>query len=83
MDEVINKTDELIDKLMDSDFVKEMKHNKEVILKNNLINNSDVRELYKNEYIHSYIENQNVLDYHLYYLNKELSNLINKGCSDI
>ena len=49
---------------------------KETIKQNNLINNKDIKELYKNEIIHKYVENQNILDLHIYYLNKEIKKLM-------
>ena len=41
----------------------------------------DVKKLYENEIIHKYVESMNTLDYHIYYLNKEMDKLIsNKKC---
>ena len=36
-----------------------------------------IKKLYENEVIHRYIENENILDFHIYYLNKEINKLIN------
>lgn len=77
MIDVIKKTDELIDELNDSDFVINMKELKEKIVNNNLINTSDKKELFKNDIIHKYIENQNILDLHIYYLNSKIKEITN------
>ena len=48
---------------------------------NHLINTKDVKKLYENKIIHKYVESMNTLDYHIYYLNKEMDKLIsNKKC---
>ena len=48
---------------------------------NHLINTKYVKKLYENKIIHKYVESMNTLDYHIYYLNKEMDKLIsNKKC---
>lgn len=76
MIDVIEQTDKLIDEFNNTDFVKNMHVLKEKIKEDNLINSSDVRSLYQNDTIHEYVENQNILDMHIYYLNKEINKLI-------
>lgn len=74
MNEILIKTDELIDKLKDTEFVKEMISSKEIIIKKNIKDKN-------NKYIKNYIRNQNIFDYHIYYLNKEIEKLLNnKTC---
>lgn len=83
MIEVIEEVDKLIDTFKSTDFVKNMYELKNEINKNNLINSTDVRELYNNPIIHKYVENQNILDMHIYYLNKEINKLIDdKVCNN-
>ncbi len=83
MIEVIEATDKLIDTLKSTDFVKNMYELKSIIKNDNLINSSNVRTLYNNPTIHKYVENQNILDMHIYYLNKEINKLINdKVCNN-
>lgn len=83
MEEVLIEADKLIEKFRNTDFVQQMMINKIKINNDNLINTPDIKELYKNEIIHSYIKNQNILDYHIYYLNKEINKLIdNKICKE-
>jgi len=74
---VIEETDKLIDEFSNADFVIKMKELKEDIEKNHLINSTDVRSLYQNPTIHEYVENQNILDMHIYYLNKKISEITN------
>ncbi len=78
MIDVIEKTYELIDEFNNTDFVKNMSILKKEILDNSLINTDDVHSLYKNPIIHKYIENQNILDLHIYYLNSRINKLIEK-----
>lgn len=78
MFEILEEADILLDKFRQSEFVQNMISLKETIKQNNLINNKDIKELYKNEIIHKYIENQNILDLHIYYLNKEIKKLMEK-----
>lgn len=81
MFEVLDEVDNLINKLDNTDFVVNMKKYKDIIIKNNLINTTNIKELYKNDIIHKYIENENILDYHILYLNMKLNKLIdNKVC---
>ena len=83
MIEVIEEVDKLIDIFKSTDFVKNMYELKEEIKVNNLINSSSVRELYNNPTVHRYIENQNILDLHIYYFNKEINKLIDdKVCNN-
>ena len=76
MFEILEEADIKIDKFKQSEFVQNMISLKETIKQNNLINNKDIKELYKNEIIHKYVENQNILDLHIYYLNKEIKKLM-------
>lgn len=76
MIDVIEQTDKLINEFNDSDFVKNMRILKKKIKEDNLINDVDIRSLYQNDTIHEYVENQNILDMHIYYLNKEINKLI-------
>lgn len=76
MFEILEEADILLDKFRQSEFVQNMISLKETIKQNNLINNKDIKELYKNEIIHKYVENQNILDLHIYYLNKEIKKLM-------
>lgn len=78
MFEILEEADILLDKFRQSEFVQNMISLKETIKQNNLINNKDIKELYKNEIIHKYVENQNILDLHIYYLNKEIKKLMEK-----
>lgn len=81
MDKVLDSLDDLIITLNEMDFVKDMKVAKKEIIDNHLINTNDVKKLYENEIIHKYVESMNTLDYHIYYLNKEMDKLIsNKKC---
>lgn len=83
MIDVIENVDKLIDTFKSTDFVKNMYELKSIINNNNLINSSDVRKLYNNSIIHKYVENQNILDMHIYYLNKEINKLIDdKVCHE-
>ena len=83
MIDVIEEVDKLIDVFNSTDFVKNMYELKSVIKNNNLVNSSDVRVLYNNPTIHKYVENQNILDMHIYYLNKEINKLIDdKVCNE-
>lgn len=77
MNKVIDEVDNLIDMLNNTDFVKNMASCKKKIISESLINTTDVKELYKNPVIHEYVTNQNTLDYHILYLNKEISKLLN------
>ena len=76
MFQILEEADILLDKFRQSEFVQNMISLKETIKQNNLINNKDIKELYKNEIIHKYVENQNILDLHIYYLNKEIKKLM-------
>lgn len=76
MFEILEEADILLDKFRQSEFVQNMISLKETIKQNNLINNKDIKELYKNKIIHKYVENQNILDLHIYYLNKEIKKLM-------
>lgn len=81
MDKVLDSLDDLIITLNEMDFVKDMKVAKKEIIDNHLINTKDVKKLYENTIIHKYVESMNTLDYHIYYLNKEMDKLIsNKKC---
>lgn len=74
MNEILIKTDELIDKLKNTEFVKEMINLKEIIIKENIKDKN-------NKYIKEYIKNQVIFDFHIYYLNKEIEKLLNnKTC---
>ncbi len=74
MNEILIKTDELIDKLKSTEFVKEMINSKEIIIKDNIKDKN-------NKYIKEYIKNQVIFDFHIYYLNKEIEKLLNnKTC---
>ena len=77
MFEILDELDNLIDKFNNTDFVNNMRYLKDEIRNNKLINTKDVKKLYENEVIHKYIENENILDFHIYYLNKEINKLIN------
>jgi len=76
MDGIIEEVDKVILSFENSDFVKRMKTNKELIKNNNLINTLDVKKLYENDIVYEYVRNQNILDCHIYYLNKEIKKLI-------
>lgn len=78
MIEVIEKTDDLIDEFNNTLFVKDMKKLKNKIIEEKLINTSDVRVLFSNPTIHKYVENQNILDLHILYLNNKIKE-ITKG----
>ena len=81
MDKVLDSLDDLIIALNEIDFVKDMKVAKKEIIDNHLINTNDVKKIYENKIIHKYVESMNTLDYHIYYLNKEMDKLIsNKKC---
>lgn len=81
MDKVLDSLDDLIITLNEMDFVKDMKVSKKEIIDNHLINTKYVKKLYENKIIHKYVESMNTLDYHIYYLNKEMDKLIsNKKC---
>ena len=81
MDKVLDSLDDLIITLNKTDFVNDMKLSKKEIIDNHLINTKDVKKLYENDTIHKYVESMNTLDYHIYYLNKEMDKLINnKKC---
>ena len=72
---VILETDELIDVLNDTDFVKNMISLRKKIIDENITISRD------NEIVREYISNQNIFDYHIYYLNSEINKLINnKAC---
>lgn len=73
--DVIEETDKLIDVLNDADFVKKM------IRLRNKIMNENIQINRNNEVIREYIKSQNIFDLHIYYLNTEITKLINnKGC---
>lgn len=81
MIEVIEQTDKLVDTFKNADFYKKMISLKKEINDKHLINTDDVKRLYQNPIIHEYVENQNILDMHIYYLNKKIQGLIdNKVC---
>lgn len=83
MIEVIEEVDKLIDTFKSTDFVENMYELKRNIKKKKMINSSDVRELYNNPIVHKYVENQNILDMHIYYLNKQINKLIDdKVCNN-
>lgn len=72
---VILETDELIDVLSNTDFVKNMIDLRKKIIDENITISRD------NEIVREYISNQNIFDYHIYYLNSEINKLINnKAC---
>ena len=78
---MLDSLDDLIITLNEMDFVKDMKVSKKEIIDNHLINTKYVKKLYENKIIHKYVESMNTLDYHIYYLNKEMDKLIsNKKC---
>ena len=77
MFEILDELYNLIDKFNNTDFVNNMRYLKDEIRNNKLINTKDVKKLYENEVIHRYIENENILDFHIYYLNKKINKLIN------
>ena len=81
MENVIEKVDELISELDNTDFISKMKITKEEIESKHLINSSDVRSLYQNPIIHEYVENQNILDMHILYLNQKLKEITNNRIS--
>lgn len=68
---VILETDKLIDVLSNTDFVKNMIRLRKKICDEN-INISRDEKIVK-----EYISNQNIFDYHIYYLNSEINKLIN------
>lgn len=68
---VILETDELIDVLSNTDFVKNMIDLRKKIIDENITISRD------NEIVREYISNQNIFDYHIYYLNSEINKLIN------
>lgn len=78
MNEVLDQTNRVIDSLSNSIFVKNMIENKKIINDNNLLkNNLDLN----NNVIHKYIENQNMFDLYIMYMNKEINKLLdNKYC---
>lgn len=72
---VILETDELIDVLSNTDFVKNMISLRKKIIDENITISRN------NEIVREYISNQNTFDYHIYYLNSEINKLINnKAC---
>lgn len=75
MIDVTLQTDKLIDALNNADFVKNM-----IKLRNEIIDNK-IEINKENEVVHEYILNQNIFDFHIYYLNSEIKKLINnKSC---
>lgn len=81
MESVLDCTNDLIDTLDNTDFINNMKETKKSINDNNLINTDDVKSLYSNPVIHKYVENQNILDLHILYLNQRLKEITkNKIC---
>ncbi len=79
--EVIESVDKFLDKLDNTDFIKNMKVSKKEIEEKHLINNDDVKVLYQNPIIHDYVSNQNILDMHILYLNQKLKEITNnKAC---
>lgn len=75
--EVIESVDKFLDKLDNTDFIKNMKVSKKEIEEKHLINNDDVKVLYQNPIIHDYVSNQNILDMHILYLNQKLKEITN------
>ena len=75
--DVIEEVNKLLDVLDNTDFVINMKDIKKEIINNNLINTTDVKTLYKNPIIHKYVENQNIFDMHILYLNQKLNEITN------
>lgn len=72
---VILETDELIDVLSNTDFVKNMINLRKKIIDENITISRD------DKIVNEYISNQNIFDYHIYYLNSEINKLINnKAC---
>lgn len=72
---VILETDELIDVLSNTDFVKNMINLRKKIIDENITISRD------DKIVKEYISNQNIFDYHIYYLNSEINKLINnKAC---
>ena len=72
---VILETDELIDVLSNTDFVKNMIRLRKKIIDENITISRD------DKIVKEYISNQNIFDYHIYYLNSEINKLINnKAC---
>ena len=72
---VILETDELIDVLSNTDFVKNMIDLRKKIIDENITISKDDKT------VKEYISNQNIFDYHIYYLNSEIKKLINnKAC---
>lgn len=72
---VILETDELIDVLSNTDFVKNMINLRKKIIDENITISRD------DKIVREYISNQNIFDYHIYYLNSEINKLINnKAC---
>ena len=68
---VILETDELIDVLSNTDFVKNMINLRKKIIDENITISRD------DKIVKEYISNQNIFDYHIYYLNSEINKLIN------
>lgn len=68
---VILETDELIDVLSNTDFVKNMIGLRKKIIDENITISRD------DKIVNEYISNQNIFDYHIYYLNSEINKLIN------
>lgn len=68
---VILETDELIDVLSNTDFVKNMIDLRKKIIDENIAISRDDKT------VKEYISNQNIFDYHIYYLNSEINKLIN------
>lgn len=74
--EVIEQTDKLIDAFSETDFVCNMIKLKKKILDDNNRSSDVIKE---------YISNQNIFDFHIYYLNKEIDKIINNkscGCNN-
>lgn len=75
MEKVLKQTDKLIDTLNEADFVKNMIKLRKEIIDNNVTIDKE------NEVIREYISNQNIFDFHIYYLNKKINELIKtEGC---
>lgn len=68
---VILETDELIDVLSNTNFVKNMIDLRKKIIDENITISKD------DKIVKEYISNQNIFDYHIYYLNSEINKLIN------
>lgn len=71
MIDVIEQTDKLIDAFNNADFVKNMCNLRKKIIDSNMVIDKN------NDIVKEYISNQNIFDFHIYYLNSEINKLIN------